>query len=210
MLFITMFWLSTAVAQATDIPSTTGEDVSALASGGSKSHAEYVRLSQELETLSTRNAWPGVERTYEMLVATGVTPTFEDYVFGAHGARALGDITQAQARLRAANGIREDKQVIDWLWEIDSSYGLVYLAGDVGGPGLRADVMPFEPDQAHAVEFAVARIAETGVFEGYLPQGTYHFGDYEVKVQPRVQATRIDLRTDTGAKPPKGKKKLKG
>lgn len=172
-------------------------------------HAEYVRLSQELEKLASRNAWPGVERTYNDLVATGVVPSFDDHMYGAHSARELGDISAAHTRLLAANAIKEDKQVLDWLWEIDSTYGQVFLAADPGATALKAAVMPFEPDQARAVEFAAAKIAESGVFQGYLPQGKYTFGDYEVNVLPR-QSPSIDLRTGDDAKPPKKPKKAKG
>lgn len=184
-------------------------DAAADATGVNAKHAEYVRLSQELEKLATRNAWAGVERTYGLLVQTGAPPSFQDHVFGAHAARAVGDVTSARARLLKANEIREDREVLDWLWEIDSNYGLVYLAADKGQVELRAEVMPFEPDQASAVEFARLRVTETGEFEGYLPQGKYWFGAHEVLVQPRVQAMRIDMRTDGGMKS-KARKEKKG
>jgi hypothetical protein len=184
-------------------------DGSAASAGDTAAQAEYIRLSQELEKLATRNAWPGVERTYLLLVATGVTPKFEDHLIGAHGARAIGDITSARQRLLLANELKEDREVIDWLWEIDSTYGQVFIACDVGKGELKAEAMPFEPDQAHAVEFAALKVVEGGLFEGYLPQGKYYFADYEVKVQPRVQGTRIDLRTEASTKPPKKNKKDK-
>lgn len=171
--------------------------------------AEYFRLSQELEKLAARTAWTGVERTYQALIATGVDPRFGDYVIGAHGARAVGDITAAHDRLLAASKLKEEREVLDWLWEIESNYGIVTLACDPGAAELRAESMPFEPDQAHAVEFAMARIAESGTFTGYLPQGKYYFANYEVKVIPRVLGTKLDLRTGD-AKPGKKPKKKKG
>ncbi len=171
-----------------------------------QTRAEYVRLEQELEKLASRNAWSGVERTYTSLVATGLPLSFQDHLYGAQSARTVGDVTSARARLLVANGLQEDREVLDWLWEIDSNYGVVYLAGDPGMVALEAEQMPFEPDAASAVTFAQSRIEEGGLFEGYLPQGNYTFGTQEVKVQPRVQATRIDLRTDD---PPKKKKKKK-
>lgn len=196
-----------ASAQAADTTDTPPPQTAGM-SNAEAAHAEYVRLSQELEKLASRNAWPGVERTYTDLVATGVSPSFDDHMYGAHSARELGDISAAHTRLLAANAIKEDKQVLDWLWEIDSTYGQVFLAADPGATELKAEVMPFEPDQAHAVEFAAAKIAETGMFEGYLPQGKYTFGDFEVNIQPR-QSPRVDLRTGDDVKPPK-KKKTKG
>lgn len=184
-------------------------DGTAAAATDTAAQAEYIRLSQELEKLATRNAWPGVARTYDALIATGVPPKFEDHLIGAHGARALGDITAARQRLLLANDLREEREVIDWLWEIDSTYGQVFLACDAGKGELKAEAMPFDPDQMHAVEFAAAKVLAGGIFEGYLPQGNYYFADYQVKVQPRIQGTRIDLRTADSGKPPKKKKKDK-
>jgi hypothetical protein len=172
-------------------------------------HAEYVRLSQELEKLATRNAWPGVERTYAELLATGVPPSFDDHMYGAHSARELGDITAAHQRLLQANALKEDRQVLDSLWEIDSNFGQVFLAADPGGAALKAEVMPFEPDQARAIEFAIAKVAETGQYDGYLPQGKYTFGDYAVTVMPRGANAHVDLRSGDEPKPPKKKKKDK-
>jgi hypothetical protein len=177
------------------------------AAAAATARAEYVRLQQELEKLSARNAWSGVERTYTALVATGLPPTFQDHLFGAHSARSMGDVTSARARLLAANALREDREVLDWLWEIDSNYGLVYLAADPGTANLVADVMPFEPDQSQAVLFAQQQVTDTGTFEGYLPQGKYTFCGSEVRVQPRVQAVRIDFRTDAGVKSQRKKEK---
>ena len=204
-LFICLFFA--LPSYASDGSDTT--DGTAAAATDTAAQAEYIRLSQELEKLATRNAWPGVVRTYDLLIATRVQPKFEDHLIGAHGARAIGDITSARQRLLLANDLREEREVIDWLWEIDSTFGQVYLACDLGKGELKAEAIPFDPDQAHAVEFAAAKVLEGGLFEGYLPAGTYYFADYEVKVQPRIQGTRIDLRTADSGKPPKKKKKDK-
>jgi len=174
-----------------------------------KARAEYVRLSQELEKLAMRNAWTGVERTFVAIEATGVPPSFDDFVTGANSARALGDVRSARSRLMAANALKEDRGVLDSLWEIDSKFGAVSLAADLGAVEFRAEVLPFEPAQAKSVEFAKQQIDETGVFEGFLPEGVYWFGDTEVKVQPRVSAILIDVRTDDGHKPKRKKKKKK-
>lgn len=204
---VLMLLLGLGAAHAGDAADTS--DGAADATGVDAKQAEYIRLSQELEKLATRNAWAGVERTYGLIVQTGVTPSFQDHVFGAHAARAVGDVTSARSRLLKANEIKEDREVLDWLWEIDSNYGLVTLLADRGSIELKAEVMPFEPDQAMAVQFAQGRVTETGEFEGYLPQGKYWFGPHEVVVQPRVQAMRIDMRTDGGLKS-KARKEKKG
>ena len=168
--------------------------------------AEYTRLQQELEKLASRNAWAGVERTYTAMLATGATLGHNDHVAGAHSARAMGNITAARERLMRANEITEDREILDWLWEIDSNYGRVFLAADKGSKNavLSCTAMPFNPDQRRAVEFAQQLVTETGVFDGYLPQGAYQFGNpnktpYSVQVVPRVQSVRIDTRTKESA-----------
>jgi hypothetical protein len=160
--------------------------------------AEYYRLTQEMEKLAQRNAWSGVERAYERILETGVTPSFEDHLFGAHAARALGDATNARVRLVAANGLREEREVIDWLYTIDNNYGRVFLAADPGTMELVPEIMPFDPHMAKAIEYAQTQIVETGMFEGLLPKGSYTFGAEKIEVAPRVGTVRIDVRTDEG------------
>jgi len=156
--------------------------------------AEYVRLSAELKRLAEKNAWAGVERTYQAILETGVDPSYDDYFYAAHAARSFGDVTAARDRLLLANNIREEREVMDWLWEIDSSYGKVSLMCDPGTLELTPDSMPFHPDRAAAVQFAQTKIKETGTYEGYLPEGNYTFGHFDVRVVPRVTTVRIDAR----------------
>ena len=159
--------------------------------------AEYFRLAQELEKLTSRNAWGGVERTYLALVATGIAPTFENYIAGAQSARATGDISGSRERLMAATELHEDKEILDWLWDIDSNYGKVFLAclPNARSPiTLATSTMPFDPAMGNAVRYAIAQIDEACVFDGYLPKGDYTFGTKAVSVVPRVQSVRIDLR----------------
>jgi hypothetical protein len=163
--------------------------------------AEYVRLSQELEKLAGRNAWSGVERTYLEIIAIGAQPAAKDHLAGAHAATALGNITAARSRLEAATKLVEDKQILDWLWSIDSGFGRVFVAADKGPKTrLTCDEMPFNPEHRKAVEFAMAEVENTGMFDGYLPQGNYKFGAYSVEVVPRVQSVRIDVRGQQGLK----------
>ncbi len=157
--------------------------------------AEYQRLSEEIEKLVTKNAWVGVENAYLALLATLVQPTAPDHLSGAHAARALGDVLSARTRLIAANALREDRAVLDWLFDIDSNYNRVYLACDPNTRTLDAVAMPFDPNQKRAVEFAQAGIAASGLFDGFLPAGDYQFGDMRIKVEPRVQSVSIDVRS---------------
>jgi len=185
--------------------------------------AEAIRLSQELEKLSKRNAWAGVERTYRALVKTQGPLTREDHTRGAHAAQALGKMAEARARLQLANKFGEDAEIMDWLWDIDSNYGRVFLAGDEGTVSLACKQMPFNPIQSKAVQYAIQEMSSRGVFEGLLPQGEYvlvtvHSAACEtppvdghckqpVHVMPRIQNVRIDLRTAQGIK--RAEKKLR-
>lgn len=180
---------------------------------GVSSQAEYVRLSDEMEKLATRNAWAGVERIYATLQAAGHALTFEDHVRGAHAARAVGNVGGVRHRLEAANQAKaEDRETIDWMWDIDSKYGKVRLACDLGtGVTLEIEQMPFNPDHQRAVEYGRTQIAEECLLEGYLPAGTYTFGGETLEVQPRVSTLNIDLQDGTGGKRKKRKaKKDKG
>ncbi len=217
-----MWWLSfslcNALAQEPDPgvspePTSNGPELTSVASDPAAfpalpNRGEYQRLSQELEKLASRNAWAGVERTYTALLATGIEPSFEDFVAGAHAARALGDVASARNRLIAANTRREERAVVDWLWDIDSNYNRVLLACDIGKVELQPESMPFDPNQRKAVEYAQKEIAEKGIFDGYLPQGRYMFGkepgpdgaerDRSLAVEPRVQSIAFDIRTEEG------------
>ena len=168
--------------------------------------AEYIRLSAEMKTLASKNAWEGVERTFQRLEHTGVPLKYQDYFLAAQAARAAGNIAAARDRLLKANDIKENREVMDWLWELDSSYGKVSLQCDPGTLQLEPESMPFHPDRAAAVRFAEKQVADTGTFEGYLPEGNYTFGKFEVTVAPRVQTVRIDARgMEVGKKGKKGK-----
>lgn len=176
--------------------------------------SEYRRLAEEMDRLAKRNAWGGVERTYEKMLATGITPTFDDLKTAAHAAQARGDIGEARTRLARASTIQEDKEVLDWLWAIDSNYGPVLLSGNPGEVALAPKVMPFDPVQSKAVQFAVAQVAETGTFEGLLPKGDYTFGDPDGKdtvmdIDVGASIRKVDLRNDGGVRKSERKKKKK-
>jgi len=206
-----MFWLVTTWLALAGTASQARDTVV-----NEQDRAEFQRLTQEIEKLAQRNAWAGVQRNFDQLVAIGLEPSFETWVHGAHAARATGDATASRERLVAANEVREDKEILDWLWQIDSKYGHVFLACDLGkNPAVLSSVaLPFDPNQQRAVEFAQAQVTESCLLDGLLPEGSYTFevGDRtsEIRVVPRVQTVRVDLRgVDTG-KRKKEKKKDKG
>ncbi len=157
--------------------------------------AEYRRLQHKIKALAQKNAWDGVERAYLELLATGVLPEFEDYMWGAHSARSIGDVTSTKRRLQRCNRIREEREVIEWLAQIEDQYGVVTLHGDPGKVELQPEQLPFDPIQAKSIEFAQQQITATGTFDGLLPAGNYVFGPFELQVRPHVTGETIDVRS---------------
>lgn len=170
--------------------------------------AEYNRLAEEMQKLAGRNAWAGVERFYAQLEATEVPIEFDELITGAHSARAVGNTKLSRDRLSAANKLKEERDVIEWLWELDEAYGTTTLFCDPEWkrrPELAAEAVPFDPNQARSVQFAIKTIAETCEFDGMLPGGKYTFGQYEFEVKPKVESVRIDMRGEPEPKTKKNK-----
>ena len=158
--------------------------------------AENTRLFEEMRKLATRNAWRGVEDKYTAMVALekdGVVLSYDDHLMGAQAARELGRITDVYLRLERAKAQRTEKEVLEWILDIEASYGMVLLAKDEkykGGTDMAPKEMPFAPDQRSAIGAAQLALSETGRFEGLLPYGSYTFGDRSFDVvqgQPRPQ-----------------------
>ncbi len=155
--------------------------------------AEAARISDELERLAQRNAWSGVDRLYRKLEALGVDPTLEDYMHGAYAARELGDVLIVRTRLKAAARSHQSKEIVEWLWKIDNTYGRVELVSvPQRSTTLEAAVMPFDPDQRKAVEAAIASVGDNGVFVGMLPEGEFSFSGQQFKVEPGI-SVRIEV-----------------
>lgn len=158
--------------------------------------AEYERIGEEMKTLAARNAWDGVERSYESLLQTGIPLTAEQHYYGAQAAAKAGDVAKSRERAMKALEVEDDQTYHEWIHRIDQNYGPVSLMGDPGKVTLSIDKMPFEPYQAAAVKFAEQKVSQTGSFEGLLPAGTYKFGPMSLRVLPGVHTERIDIRTD--------------
>jgi hypothetical protein len=163
------------------------------ASAVDRSEAEHLRLSGELEQLSQRQLWAGVNRKFADLEKLGVELTYDDLLHGAHAARALGDMSAAYARLKRASRLDSTKEVVDWLYAIDMNYGSVeLLRNPKKGDVLAAAELPFDPDHRAAVELAIATVADSGSFSGMLPRGAYTFAGQPFSVQPGI-GLRIEV-----------------
>jgi hypothetical protein len=134
-----------------------------------------------------------VEKKFEELERLGVEFTYDDLVRGAHAARGLGDTLAAYERLKAAARMQGTREVVDWLFAIDSTYGQVELVThNARGIALTADEMPFEPDQRIAVQAAVEMVRKEGTFSGLLPRGQYSYAGHVFRVEPGI-GVRIEV-----------------
>jgi hypothetical protein len=157
--------------------------------------SEYNRLSEELETLVQKSAWVGVERTFHQLLATGVPLSFDDWVRGAESAKAVGDAAATRQRLVSANALREDRRVLEWLWDLDQRFGPVKLLCDADSYfQLQPAVLVLDPDVRRAIEHAQVQVHDTCRFEGMLPIGSYTLHDETFEVAPGRPLLTVDLR----------------
>ena len=159
-----------------------------------RGEAEYYRLRDELQVFAAKNAWTAVERVFRKIKKTGHPLSQPDWLAGARSAQFVGNVKATHVRLSRAIALKEDQVVLDWLWAIDREYGKLFVAADVGVATLEPEKTPFDPTHKKAILFAQSRVNEAGVFDGYLPEGVYHFSGHRVVVNPHASATRIDLR----------------
>ena len=160
------------------------------------SEAEHVRISQDIEQLAARQLWTGVEKRFQELTALEVAAgteimSFEDLVYGAYAARAMGQVMNARDRLNRAakldGPLDRMKEIADWLDSIRANFGQVRLtAHQSRNVALSADMMPLDPDQRVAVEVAMEEIKKNASFYGLLPKGTYVFAGYPFRVEPGI------------------------
>ena len=146
--------------------------------------SEYHRLSSELDKLAARQAWSGVERTYQALLETGVEPTSRDRVKAAAAAMVHGDLAAARERLIAVVAHENHRDAIETLYRIDTEYGHVELTGK---GELVVEQRPFLPEAGAAVDLAAQRLEDDGHFSGHLPPGRYRFGYDIIEVIAGVQ-----------------------
>ncbi len=157
--------------------------------------AEYYRLHDECQKLARRQVWAGVERLYLEMEATGAVLDYDDYLAGAMAARDAGDVLLAYERLTEAAKLNGTREVIDWLWSIDTAYGRVELRTEpLGSAELSVAAMPMLPDQRAAVEAAQRQLKESGTYTGMLPAGTYTFAGQEFTVTPGPKEVMILVR----------------
>ncbi len=154
--------------------------------------AEYHRISDKLRSLAERQIWVGAEQAWGDLVALGLAMEFEDLVIGAHLARSRGDVGETWRLLKEAAPLRTDREVIEWLWVIETEYGRVALRVEpFGGADLQASPMPVVPDKRQAIAVAAAQVEKSGSFAGMLPGGSYQLNGASFVVTPGDEVVEL-------------------
>lgn len=140
--------------------------------------AEQLRLSDEIQGLAQKNAWPGVERKYGDILKTKCDIASSIQLIAADSALNLGKTFERWERLAAANAVESTPEVAEAMAGIEAAYGRVHVRGDPRrrAPLLR-DTMPFAPDQRKSIEWAQTVVEGTGSFKGMLPVGEYKVAD---------------------------------
>lgn len=176
----------------------------APAFAGEVERAEHTRISEEMRKLAQRNAWTAVEAQYqklEALEAKGEVLTYQENKLGAEAARSIGNITGCRNRLVKASKLDPKPEILDWLSEIDKSYGPIKVTFDPDFSGERTLIPtepPFAPDQRAAIGWVATYIVDHD-FDGILPAGEYTISGVKVNVvvggQPAVAKVER-LKTD--------------
>ncbi len=148
----------------------------------------YVQLQEEITQFLRRNAWKGVEAAYQEMLALGeqgVAVLCEDHLHGARAARQLGNALAVQERLQLAIEAFPSEEAVQWLNDLEHSYGRVTLTVQRRDEaGLEPTAMPFAPDRRAAVLYAQELIEDTGAFDGLLPAGVYSVAGELLVVAP--------------------------
>ncbi len=164
--------------------------------GGAENRAEAQRLTQEMATLADRNAWSGVSRAYNSLVALpGVDVMLEMHLLGASAAQAEGDVNGMWACLNRAvktDPLHED--ALMWRATLMATYGEVDLKVAKSFEGevvlLGVDI-GFNPEYRNVFVAAQEALDADRGYHGLLPLGRYQFGPekFDVVGGPLVKIT---------------------
>jgi hypothetical protein len=153
-------------------------------------------LLDEMSSYTERQAWAGVERTYEKMMALeGVEIPREVHLQAAHSARAIGRMDLVVQRLERAQALERTEEETRWLSEINENYAFVELRTvPARSIELVPELMPFQPDARLAVEKGITALAEDGEFVGMLPVGDYQLGGKDFEVIAGITA-HVELST---------------
>lgn len=165
--------------------------------------ASAVLSEEEMEKGASRNLWGKVEGAYQQFLDQKLPMSFNVYWYGACAARGLGDIEEAYERLLAAqknggsssvNRVASDRELEDWLSEIEAIYASVDLRSARGVSSepitLTVASVPFDPAKREAIAQAQTELAQQGYYTGFLPaidgeeNMVYTYGGIEFTLEP--------------------------
>ena len=155
-------------------------------------NAEAQRLQVELQRLTVRSAWKGVERTYLRMVSLDVELPPSTHLMGAQAARADGELIVCMDRLELAvttedQGPQEEQAKLDAANQFEhmrQRYGKVELKVASGRlPALVRFEMPFAPEERDLIVSARDDVRKDREYKGLLPVGVYMIDGERFEVQ---------------------------
>jgi hypothetical protein len=161
--------------------------------------AKVRQIRDEMNRFAGKNAWNGVDRKYQQVIALTPNVSLELHRLGAQAARMLGKTYEMYTRLENITQLESDTTVQQEISALESSYGRVRILGNIRWTVvLSRPSMPFLPDQKSSVKYAIDELANTGSFEGMIPVGKYLIGEREVVVEAgkewqEVQVNKSDV-----------------
>ncbi len=147
---------------------------------------ERLRLTDEIENLTKKNAWSGVERKFNELEKMRCLDQLDADTFlaAAQAAQRIGKTFEMFERLSAAQAIDPTDEIQANIDGILNNYGRVHIRGSARKRAtLIREVMPFPPDQRKSIEYAQSVMEGKGSFRGMLPAGEYQVADITFKVE---------------------------
>ena len=167
-----------------------------VAHAADEAESDVDALRKELLRFGRRNAWAGVEETYQqMLAVPDAALTYDDHMLAFRAATQLGLTADGYERLGAAKQLSVTDEVVEGLARIEERFGRVDIRGSWRRrPFFDRARMPFEPDLRQSIEHAEAVVEEAGSFRGWLPEGTYLVGDVPFEVVSGREELVVDVR----------------
>ncbi len=142
--------------------------------------AEVARLEGEMDRLSRRNAWGGVERAYRESLGLEVDLTNDLHWFGAQAALSQGNTMIAWYRLSRLDPDEDGtdpeqlRQAEAEMSQLESGYGLVAISVSAQSvAALTRAEMPFAQRERDAIGAARETVRLERAFRGLLPVGQY-------------------------------------
>ena len=145
--------------------------------------AEVERLLHELDRLTQKSHWKGVERLYARILEEKPKHVpARAHRAGGDAARQQGDATEAQRRYLRAERL-EPSAEHEELDQYRTAYGVIEIRRvEATCITLTPAERPFDPTKAAAIDFATEALKDGGAFRGLVPVGRYTVGRYPVEI----------------------------